>query len=671
MYKLPGLFVILLYTFMTNSIFCQIINQDSLISRFPQQQINFALNNAFQNQYLSPEQNTVANSENLKSGLTLNLIKFSGTLAFPEFEYFSRSTQIDTLFVGLVPNDTIIITGNYANNGPVYVFNDGVLIFQNATATIYGDIIIFQNGKMTADSSTFIFPQQYFYQRSIIVANNGTMQINNCTLNYGGLSHNLAVTDSANVEMNNVNNPDWTTAGMYGNCTFSLNGTNLAGEYILSGNANVSFKNANTLLLWHHFPDASVIDFSFPQGDSVYAYQFNNTLSGISGVNYGVSADSCYNVWWGLMPVNGSDVTISNSDLRTIGCWFERGDSVSVSGLINNSNYPNFTAPLPDRNLHLINTFVQTWSLYVFDTSHISVTSSIVGEIGCLGKSTAFTQSILLDGSGGYFWASDTTLVVAANTSVTSHVRSERNGIFILGYSSVVNGIVSATGQSVVIAVQSTLPQDPVAFDGAIAWMVNIAQPSSAWTNMTVTVSGNAWIDQGPNGSWMDFGKYSMWYQQTGSSSWTNIVADSSMEIHNGNLAFWNTIGLNAGSYNLRLVVYNNLGDSVEAVKQVTLLPGNVGIDESAISETAFAVYPNPAGNYFVLQIAHSGLNKNFEIRIYDLTGRIIFHSQPGILNLKPETVLIDISAIPPGFYVISADSGNGILKREKFEIVR
>src|SRR6185312_12987572 len=39
----------------------------------------------------------------------------------------------DSIFVGVVPHDTLRITGNWHHNGPILVLNDGVLIFKNAS----------------------------------------------------------------------------------------------------------------------------------------------------------------------------------------------------------------------------------------------------------------------------------------------------------------------------------------------------------------------------------------------------------------------------------------------------------------------------------------------------------------------------------------------------------
>src|SRR6185436_18306331 len=159
---------------------------------FPQQKINDALREA-------SEQATESNNQNGSNAIepqrgVLNLLKMLSEWRQP-FNPGIISEKIeaapDTVFVGDVPNDTLVISGNWTNNGPVFVFNDGVLIFQNANATIVGNMYVFQGGKIFADSSTLFFPQQYFYQRSLIVADTAFAQFDNCSFNYGGYSHNL------------------------------------------------------------------------------------------------------------------------------------------------------------------------------------------------------------------------------------------------------------------------------------------------------------------------------------------------------------------------------------------------------------------------------------------------------------------------------------------------
>src|SRR5690349_6265197 len=126
---------------------------------FPQQQINKALNSFHLSNNKNTSETTPATSLSLKSFWNSynTLEKFRHSFRYD----YNRNMAPDTVFVGVVPNDTLVINGNYFNNGPILVFNDGVLIFDHATATIIGDVYVFQQGRLLADSSTLNFPQQY------------------------------------------------------------------------------------------------------------------------------------------------------------------------------------------------------------------------------------------------------------------------------------------------------------------------------------------------------------------------------------------------------------------------------------------------------------------------------------------------------------------------------
>jgi hypothetical protein len=181
-----------------------------------------------------------------------------------------------------------------------------------------------------------------------MIAQKGYLRFQACTTSFSGYPYNLFMGDSARVEFHNVHHEDFTTSLVSGKSSLFLDGVNLSGEYVMMDSATADFKNATTLLIWHQFPSSAVIDFTFPSGDSVYSYQFADTLPGVGNIGYRVGADSCYDVMWGLMPTTGSDVQISNSSIRTIGVWFEGSDTINVSGLVNNSDYTDFTAPISD-----------------------------------------------------------------------------------------------------------------------------------------------------------------------------------------------------------------------------------------------------------------------------------------------------------------------------------
>ena len=618
---------------------------------FPQAAINTAL----QNKYTTSIETTLTGtSKESPSHGVLSLLKstpekvesISSRLSTGNF-----SSMIDTIFVGGVPNDTLIISGTFFNNGPILVFNDGVLIFDHANATILGDIFVFQNGKMFADSSTLNCPQQYFYQRSLLIANSGYVNISNTTLDFGGLSHNLAVVHDGEIVMTDVTNIGFTTAGAYGNATIAIDGTNQAGEFIMTDSSQLSFTDANTVLLWHHIPGGGVVDVTFPSGASVNSYAFNDTQPGVSGIDYDVQLTNCTDVMWALMPENGSDVTVTGSTLRAIGLWFVGSDTVTVSGLVNNSNYSAFTAPLSDRVLQLNTTSVQTWSIYLFDQTVMTITGCIVGEVGTMGTSYITAQGILCDGSGGYYWATDTTLNIAVNTTVLGYVRSQGNGILLLGYGSSTSG-ASATGNSVMVVTQSSLPQDPIAYEHGVAWRVHINPPQNLFVDTIVDITGSAFVDQGPLGSFMDFGSYTIQYAPVATPGWISILTSNTNEVKNNLLSQWDTHGLTPGNYVLRLNTVNDLGDSIDAVIQVTLLPSILGvndIDEGAVGLLS-ANYNLVSG--FILANCNFPVNEKGTLRVFASDGKLVYESNRSFSPGK-QLLQIPFNNRAPGSYYL------------------
>lgn len=570
-----------------------------------------------------------------------------------------NSRALDTVYVGALITDTMVITGTYNHEGPIFVFNQGVLIIHNATFTNEGDIYVFGDGQILCDSSTLNFPQQYFYQRGLIAVQHGMAYFKDVSFNYSGMQHNLVVGDSATVAMENVHQNDWTTAGLFGEGAIFVDGMNLGGEYILTDSSTSVFKHVDTLLLWHKFPQPAVINHTFPQGNTVYNYYFSNVLPGISGVNYENFTDSCNTVWWGIMPVNGSDVTIQNSNIRVAGAWFQFGDSISVSGVQNGTFYPNTLIPLADRTLNMLNTFVQTWSFYVFDSSYVAIDNCTLGEVGTQQTSTVTAQDMLLDGSGGYFWATDTSFTAAVNVTSYATTRSEKNGIFLLAYSEMPFSAPTATVNSLIISVQNNTAADPYPYDNAIAWNQKIESPAVAHADSLIPITGSAWINQGPIGGWMDFLSYSIYYQIQGAVNWTPIVLDSLQEISHNTLAIWNTNGLQAGDYILRQMVRNNLGDSVESFVNVQLLANTV----TQLNDTKMAdeikVAPNPAAIVTTLYFELTQ-DETVQLNITDISGKnIAATTQNYYLSKGKNKLNVDVTQLSNGMYFIALDGKN------------
>jgi hypothetical protein len=549
----------------------------------------------------------------------------------------------DTLYI---LSDTLI-TGSWSFAGTLIAYDTGKVLIQNATVILPGDMVVYGNdARIDVVNSTVCQPQQYFYQRSVVAVGYGVFRAENSTLNYNNLSHNMVIGENGLVELVDVTTIGFRTCGISGHGTINIDGINEAGEFVIYDSSDINIRNANTVLLWHQFPDGSSLTHTFPDGDTLIAYNFNSSTPGVSGISYDIDIDSCTHVMWGLMPEPNTNINISNSAMRTIGLWFTGSDSLDVSGLVNQSNYINQTMNISDRTLTLQNTTVKTWSLYSFDTVFVDVHSCIVGEIGSYGYSQIFTNTTMIDGSGGYFFADEHSICSAAFSSTTTAVRSQRDGIMIYANGSILNGAVEALNESVLIVVQSSLPQDPIYRDNACAWFAMIDGPYNAYYGQNYSISGSAWIDKDTASTKMDFDHYQLFYSTDQGVSWIAIDTLRTIEKRHEWLGDFNTALLpSEGSYLLKLSLTDNQTTpfTMDAVVALNVLPAYLGMSDE---NTTLKLYPNPATSHISFE-----RDLQFDVfRIYNTTGQLV---KAGLVN---ENNTIDVENLPNGLYFISLE---------------
>lgn len=556
----------------------------------------------------------------------------------------------DTLFIG----DTLQISGEWMRNGPVVLFGNGFLHLVNCEATILGDIYLMNESHFIAESSDLYIPQAYFYQRAVVVTGNSLVRYENTTVDHSNLSHNIVLVDSARLELVDVINKGFTTNGVYHQASVYVDGINQAGEYVIVDEASLEFHDARTVLLWHQFPETAVVDFSFPDGDTLSEYQFNSTLPGVTGVGYSILVDQCMDVMWGMMPVTGSDVIISGSEIRAIGLWFLGTDTVDVQGLVNNSSYDDFLAPLDDRSLRLKNCDLMTWSIYPMDESVVNLSGCIVGEVGTGKRSTLMGSQFFCDGSGGYVWTSDTSFMLIGYSYSNGYVRSQANSILFYAYSSLGGGYLSALQNSVIIAVQCTLPEEPRALDNGVAWYAMIDGPSEAFTGQIIDITGSVWIDKTETSLLMNFHSYHLYYQESESETWTEIPVDSLNEKRRETLGVWNTAGLDPGQYLIKIVLTDDLGNSVEGLKAISLLP-SFGIND--LNNDPLKIFPNPTDKFIKINSPHPGKSIK-SISISDINGKIRLEHDCSDVILVNAT--ISTTGLPAGYYFLTVFFNDG-----------
>lgn len=522
----------------------------------------------------------------------------------------------DDIIIGDVPAETLAVTGYFYHSGSIIIINDGVLNIHDADFNLAGNIGVMDYGKVIIDSSTVTIIQEYIYQRFIAVTDSGEFMMTNTTTDFSGYQIGITVQGWGECIIENVTNNDWITAVVLQHGRADLAHVDYAGEWLFADDCSAQFHDIDVLLTWYFFADSSVVDFMFPADDTVHGFLFDSTLSAVTNIGYHVTIDSSRGCMWAAIPLGGSDVIIRDSELRVTGLLFEGGDSSAVSGLVNGLFYEDFLLPVEDRSYHLLNTSVQTWNLYPSDTTTVELTNSIFGELCGYDESYSVIENAFCDGSGGHIEAAHTAFVLVALSGIAADIITKNSGICILGYSALVYGRIWATGSSMMIFINTQFPEDPITIDTSIVFVAAIDGPSSASTQDTVGVLGSAWIDTGPYHPY-DFGSYRLYFRMNGDTAWIPVHDAQNAEVRRDTLGLWNTAGLEPALYDMRLVLKDDVGDSVEALKQITLI--NTGNEEAGTRPVLTGIVTVCQEARRVFRISSSAA---CDMRIYDILGR-------------------------------------------------
>lgn len=544
-----------------------------------------------------------------------------------------NTKSTDTLYVGLTPGDSVHFSDAYSYDGTIAVFGDGKLVFEDCYGTINGDIVVYgDDAKLWIINSNLFFPQSFWYQRALIAAGNAEVNITGSTLNYNGLPHDLVIAHDAVVNQTNITNIGFTTCGLSQNATINIDNSNQAGEFVMTSNATGNFANSETVLVWHHIPGSASLDYSFADGESIDNFSFSDSETGVTNIGYSYSITNCTDINWGFMPEPGSNMHITDTKIRTIGIWLKEQPDFTVSGLINNSYYADYSAPLSSHTIELINTEVQTWSIYLFNAAEGNVSNCIVGEIGSMSNSNCIAQNCLIDGSGGYLFATDTSIMTSAFSYLNCNFQTSGNAYGIMAYGGQNMGRCIAFEKSIMFILQANLVEQPEFHDDAMLWYLKIDNASNLYVESLVPIIGSAWIEKASDYYQNDFNWLVAEYQEQGSDEWIACADTVFSEVFSNEICLWNTEGLSQGSYTLRLTMADNTIDEneVEVVKQIVLTENPTSIDDN-IRVNDLNIYPNPTKGIINIEADNIAY-----VSIFSIDGKFVGkHANPSQIYLN------------------------------------
>jgi hypothetical protein len=561
--------------------------------------------------------------------------------------------------IGDTPNETLKVTGSWEWDGDIYIVSNGVLLVQGGTITVHGSIYVQDQGKYLLYDGTARYPQMMTYQWGTTLTDNAFMEVRRSTFDYNNLPYGLSAGGNVYVIWDTVTTRGWTTAGCWGMPTVGLRKVNVAGEWLFADSAFAVFKDVDTMLAWFFYGQGAVIDFTFPAWQNINVFEMKDGIPGVSGIDYQVRIDTTDYCMWGTILMPGCDVTFHDSPMRTIGIMGLGTDSQNVSGLVNGMSYVDFTLGMTDRNLHLLNTSVMTWSLYPSDSFKLTFDHCIVGEVLTLGHSFAWGQSYFLDGTGGHFEATEGSINVALYSSMTCEVFTTKSGIAFLAFVGIpiAYGGIWARNTSRLILVECQFPSEPVAYDSGLVYILGVDEPYYAGTESYVPIIGSARINEGPL-ALTHFDHYNIyWAPVEDTTTWNPLDNPHDYEVKRDTLAVWDTHGLSFGTYLIKLVLWDDAPDSLSMMDVITLNYEDVH-EGPRIEKTDLRVIPGRASARLVFNLAQES---SVRLSVYDIAGKLVDRPQEGYMAPgKYELRFIG----KPGVYIARLETEGKTLNR-------
>lgn len=406
----------------------------------------------------------------------------------------------------------VVVTGPM-DVGDVIVADGGELIVQDVPEpglSITGNLWVVQSGRAELRNSTIRFLSIYNGQYALGATDDATVVIEGC--NYlvpNHVNHGLMVLGNATLTLRDT---DFDAVQLVALQHGRLLAQRLNGhfEVILQDAAGITLEDIprdpgdGNLWVWPTLSEGSTAVYSPPLPGFIETWDF--PPAGATGIAQACHVERCQVRLWPLLVRPGSDLT-----LRDIGedNWVVVGlhlpNSTSINGLVNGGPPLTRTLELDDRTLRLENAAIDTWNLYPEDHAEVTVEDSTIGEALAFQDASLRLDRSTVDGSGGYFGASDTAYVVVTGSTFTCDLEATGNATIelhesvVLPYPSDPTGALTRFGaydRGRLLADTTSVESTPaVGGSGLIAvtWIIDPPARPPAW-GQSVAISGIAAI---------------------------------------------------------------------------------------------------------------------------------------------------------------------------------
>lgn len=564
----------------------------------------------------------------------------------------------------IVIQDTVIIEQDTTIYDDIVIIGSGQLIVRNCSLKLKGNITALDNALFSVDSADFAILQDFIYQFTLVAVDSAAIKITNTTFNSSKLPTSSVVAGRASIMMDSVDMGDgFITFATMDSSSIDVRYSPRAGEFVILGDSSsLRIAHSDTVLVWLGFPEGSSGEVHGSPGMEEWVEEFTFPDSTCSGIGYSIQIDSLYGLILATMAVDSTDVTVYDAELQSCGNIFWKSPVTdTISGLVDESLYDDWVAPLPNRNLRLVNTSVRAWNLYFGARTDLTIKSSIFGECLASDFSRATIMNAVCDGNGGHIGATGNSFFMSFFTSLFTDALQEGQSISMFFLTSFLRGNLIARDMATCLTYNTVLANPVLVSDSATVMITGLYPPSPAYVDDTLSIRGSATMIKGPSSSFQ-FDGYRLDYASSDDTTQffpiTGMIYDP---VEDGELCEFITNGLGVGDYLIRLWYFFSAFGSTDSLS----------FDNVIYLNYKTGVYEDNRRKEFLLSISPTLLNSAASIRysipfaaevelsIYDVSGRRASVLDKGFRGEGEHNVPWDANDFSSGVYFCRLTAGD------------
>jgi hypothetical protein len=334
----------------------------------------------------------------------------------------------------------VVITSPTDQVGDVIVTSGGslsVIGVPDPGFRLTGNLVVGGTGRVSLVDSVIQIESTYNGQYALEATDGGTLSVSGCDYRVPNrVQHPLIATANGSVT---IEDSTFGSAQLTANAGGSLDAARLDGEFevILQDGGRISLQDipasagGGDLWVWPEFPSGSRATYSPPLPGFVESWSFPPPDA--TGIDESCEVSRCQVKLWPLLVREGSDLTLADiAPENWVVVGLELPNDAKVSRLVNGGSVTYEELSLGDRRLVLENANIDAWNLYPGSAAVVTVQDSTIGELLASGSSQVSVVRTTVDGSGGYFGATDTAGVDAESCTFTCNVQASHQATIAL-----------------------------------------------------------------------------------------------------------------------------------------------------------------------------------------------------------------------------------------------